>query len=60
MEIEICNECSRSVKIGSGLYINRVVDFDEYEDRVEMQKPFPEGEFICSECEKTLKEKVDA
>ena len=60
MEVEICNECGRSVKIGSGLYINRIVDFNEYEDRVEMQKPFPEGEFICSECEEKLKEKIDA
>lgn len=60
MEKEICNECGRSVKFGTGLYVNRVVDFNEFEDRIEMLKPFPEGEFICSECEETIKEKVDA
>jgi len=59
MEKEICNECGRSVKFGSGLYVNRVADFNEYEDRIEMLKPFPVGEFICSECEETIEEKVD-
>ena len=60
LEKEICNECGNSAKFGSGLYVNRVIDFNDYEDRIEMLKPFPEGEFICSECEKKLKQKVDA
>ncbi len=60
MEIEICNECGKSVKFGSGLYVNRVIDLNDYEDRIEMLKPFPEGEFICPECEEELRQKVDA
>jgi len=51
MEREICNECGRSVKLGSGFFVNRVVDFNEIEDRVEIGKPFPEGDFICIECD---------
>jgi hypothetical protein len=59
MEKEICNECGKSVKFSSGLYVNRVIDFNNYEDRIEMLKPFPEGEFICSKCEEELRQKVD-
>ena len=56
---ELCNECGKSVKIGSGLYTNRVMDFNDYEERVKMHKQFPEGEFICSECEEIFKEKIN-
>lgn len=51
---EICNECDRSVKAGTGLYVNRIMDFNDYMERVKMNKPFPEGNFICSECEDKL------
>ncbi len=51
---EICNECGRSVKWGSGLYVNRVLDLNDYETRVKMGKPFPEGEYICRECEEKI------
>jgi hypothetical protein len=59
MEKEICNECGRSVSVGTGLYVNRVIDFNTYEERIEMLKPFPEGEFICSDCIETIEEKFD-
>jgi len=48
---EICNECGRSVKPGSGLFINRVPDFNSPEVRKEMGKKYPEGDFICVECD---------
>jgi len=48
---EICCECGRSVKPGSGLFINRVRVFDSFDERVEMGKPYPEGDFVCRECE---------
>lgn len=51
MRVEICNECGSSVKWGSGLYVNRIVDLNEVEDRIEIGKPFPEGDFTCIECE---------
>ena len=57
MIIEICNECGRSVKIGSGLFINRVIDLDEFETRVEMNKPFPKGDFMCRECDEKIRKK---
>ncbi len=49
--IEICNECGRSIKFGSGLFINRVVDLNDFETRQEKNKPFPHGDFMCAECE---------
>ena len=60
MENENCNECGKSVQFGSGHYVNRIPDFNEYEDRIEMQKPFPEGGFICAECDEELNDKVNA
>ena len=52
--IEICNECGRSVKMGSGLFVDRVIDLDDYETRFDMGKPYPEGDYMCRECEKGL------
>lgn len=60
MEKEICNECGKSVKFSSGLFVNRILDLNEYEDRLEMQKPFPQGEYLCVECNEKLNEKVNA
>lgn len=53
--IEICNECGRSVSFGTRLYVNRVIDFDDYETRKLNGKPFPEGDFICVQCERKLR-----
>ena len=50
-KIEICNECGRSVKFGSGFYINRDFDGNDYNSRIDMGKPFPQGDFICAECD---------
>lgn len=54
--IEICNECGRDVSLHSGLFIDRVVDLDDCKIRKQMSKPFPEGDYICRECEEKLKE----
>ena len=48
---EICNECGKSVTFGSERYVNRVPDLNDLETRKEMGKPFPHGEWICSECD---------
>lgn len=50
-KIEICNECGRDVSIKSGLFVNRVIDLDDYQTRKKMNKPFPKGNYICRECE---------
>lgn len=52
--VEICNECGRSVARGSGLFINRVLDLDDYRTRKAMNKPFPKGDYICRECEEKI------
>ena len=42
MIVEKCNECGRSVKIGSGFFVGRIIDFNDYDYRKIMNKPFPE------------------
>ena len=54
MDNEICNECGCSVKCGVGLFVNRVPDFNDRETRVLMGKPFPDGDFICMECDEAI------
>ena len=51
MKKEICNECGKSVQFCSGRYTNRVIDLNDRKTREEMNKPFPEGDYICAECE---------
>jgi len=52
---EICNECGRSVAQGSGRFVKRVPSFDTPEERKEMGKPFPEGDFMCAECDHKIR-----
>jgi len=54
LNTEICNECGRDVSPGSGLFINRIIDFDDYKTRKIMNKPFPKGGYICRECDEKL------
>ncbi len=51
---QICNECGRSVKFGSGLFVNRVSDFNDFKTKIEMNKPFPNGDYICYDCEEQI------
>lgn len=53
---EVCNECGESVALGSGRYVNRIIDLNDVEQRIEMDKPFPEGDFICEECDTQISE----
>ncbi len=48
---EICNECGESVKWGSGRFVNRVPDCNDVEVRKDNGKPFPEGDWLCAECD---------
>ncbi|MDO9547518.1 MAG: hypothetical protein Q7J65_00955 [Candidatus Marinimicrobia bacterium] len=52
--IEICNECGKSVRFGTGLYVNRVVDLNDIVTKIEMGKPFPSGGYICINCDNKL------
>lgn len=48
---EICIECGESVAMGSGKFVNRIPDFDDYKTRKENGHPYPKGEWICIECD---------
>lgn len=48
---EICGECGKSVKPGSGRFVNRIPDFNSPKVRKEIGRPYPEGDFICAECD---------
>ena len=46
----LCNACGRSVLPGSGRFVNRVPVLNSVEERREMGKPFPAGNYLCAEC----------
>lgn len=46
-----CNKCGRSVRLGSGWFVNRVPDFNGFDYRFFTHSPFPAGDFICAECD---------
>jgi hypothetical protein len=48
---EVCCECGKAVILGSGLFVNRVMVFDDHKTKIERGCPYPEGEFICPNCE---------
>lgn len=48
--IQICNHCGRDVSWGSGLFVNRILDLNNVEIRIENDLKFPEGDFICFDC----------
>lgn len=48
---EICNECGKSVAWGSGLFVNRVPDLNDVDVRKAMGKPYPQGNYLCRNCD---------
>jgi transposase-like protein len=48
---EICYECGESVKFGSGKFVNRIPSCDTPEIRKRNGAEFPEGDYLCAECE---------
>jgi hypothetical protein len=53
----VCNRCGRSVAFGSGLWTNRLRDYDSLESRKSKGAKYPEGNFICGECLKEISKK---
>ena len=47
---EICCECGKSVKQGSGRFVNRVPVLDDFEEKVANGYKFPNGEYVCESC----------
>jgi len=57
--VEACNHCGRNVSFGSGLFVNRVPDLNDIATRVANNLYYPEGDFVCIECDlKTRDEDV--
>lgn len=50
-EKEICYECGKSVAFGSGRFVNRIPSCNTTPDRRSMGVPFPEGGWLCEECD---------
>jgi len=48
---EFCNHCGRSVKLGSGLFVNRIPDLNDTSTRQANGYVFPKGDFICIQCD---------
>ncbi len=51
---EACSECGQSVRTGSGRFVNRIIDLNNYRTRREMGKPYPDGDYLCAECDMAL------
>jgi len=49
--VQICRECGRSVAPGSGRFVNRVPDLNSAEERKAIGCPFPQGDYLCAECD---------
>ena len=57
--MEICVECGKSVKFGSGRFVNRIPVCDDYKEKVAGGRPFPKGEYMCAECEEIAQKEFD-
>ena len=60
IDTEICTLCGASVKPGSGSYVNRVPDLNDYQTKLEQEKAFPQGQFICAACDEKDSAKKDS
>ncbi len=48
---QFCNHCGRSVAWGSGWFINRVPDCNDFETRIANHLKYPKGDYVCIECD---------
>ena len=48
---EWCCECGKSVAWGSGLYVDRIPECNSPQERLDMGRPYPLGDFICINCD---------
>ena len=54
--VEICTHCGRSVSFGSGLFVNRVPDLNDFSTRIANGLKYPLGDFVCRNCDKLTTE----
>ena len=53
-EEEICCECGESVAMGSGKFVNRVPEMSGILARVDGNRPYPRGGWVCAECDSKI------
>lgn len=53
---EYCNHCGKSVKLGSGLFVNRIPDLNDIVTRIINNRKYPKGDFVCIQCDQTDEE----
>lgn len=44
---------------GSGRFVNRIPDGNDFKTRMEMGKPYPKGNFMCAECDNEINKILD-
>lgn len=49
--VEICNHCGEGVWLGSGKFVNRIPDLNDFETRIDNSRFFPYGDFVCEKCD---------
>jgi len=52
---QICNHCGEGVYFGSGRFVNRIPDLNGIETRIANGLRFPEGDYVCEECDEGKK-----
>lgn len=57
--VEICNQCGRSVSFGSGLYVDRVPDFNDEVTRLSFGSTSPTGDYWCRDCDSKSSDDCD-
>lgn len=48
---EVCNHCGKNVASTSGLFVNRVPDFNDFFTRIDNELKYPLGDFVCRICD---------
>lgn len=56
--MQICCVCGQDVSFRSRLFVNRVPECNDYETRVDMDRKYPRGEWVCVICDNTDSDSV--
>lgn len=59
IKIQMCNHCGKDVSLGSGLFVNRVPDFNDLQTRIDNGLKFPLGDFVCWKCDQDSENDYD-
>lgn len=48
---ERCNHCGDSVALGSGKFVNRILDLNDVSTRRSLKRKYIWGDFVCIQCD---------